>query len=61
MIKITKDEKNYLLSQGCKWHEDITASTTRRHYYAVESFKVKDLLLKYKQNTLISTLSPSEP
>lgn len=61
MIKITKDEKDYLLSQGCEWHEDITASTTRRHYYAVESRKVKGLLLEYKQTKLVSTLSPSAP
>ena len=36
MIEITKQEKDYLLAHGCKWHSDIFSSTTRRHYYAKE-------------------------
>ena len=61
MIKISKNEKDYLLSHGCIWHEDITAPVTRRHYYAIESLKVKTLLKQYKEDTLVSTLKPSVP
>ena len=61
MIKISKNEKEYLLANGCRWHEDITAPVTRRHYYAIESNKVKNLLKKYKDSTLVSTLTPSVP
>lgn len=57
MIKISKNEKDYLLSNGCKWHIDIHASTTRRHYYATESPKVKKLLNRYKEQT-IATVNP---
>lgn len=61
MIKISKSEKDFLLSNGCRWHEDITAPYTRRRYYAIESRKVKKLLNKYKEMTLINTLEPSVP
>ena len=61
MIKISKNEKEYLLANGCRWHTDITAPYTRRHYYAIESNKVKKLLRKYKETTLINTLEPSVP
>lgn len=54
MIKISKTEKDYLLSKGCNWYDDIHASTTRRHYYATASPKVKTLLDEYKKNTTIS-------
>ena len=53
MIKISKNEKDYLLSKGCKWHSDIHASTTRRHYYATESPRVKKLLNSYKEQTTV--------
>lgn len=61
MIKISKNQKDFLLANGCQWHEDITAPYTRRHYYAIESNKVKNLLKQYKEKTYISTLSPSVP
>ena len=54
MIKISKTEKDYLLSKGCNWYDDIHASTTRRHYYATASPKVQTLLDEYKKNTTIS-------
>ena len=53
MIKISKNEKDYLLSKGCQWFEDIHASTTRKHYYATESSKVNMLLEQYKKNTTV--------
>ena len=52
MIKISKNQKDYLLANGCMWHEDITAPVTRRHYYAIESLKVKNLLKKFPTVTL---------
>lgn len=61
MIKITKNEKEYLLNNGCQWHEEIMAPITKRHYYAIESVKVKDLLNKYREKTLVNTLTPSVP
>lgn len=61
MIKITENEKDYLLSKGCVWHEDITASTTRRHYYAIASQKVRDLLDDYRQQIFVSSFVPKEP
>lgn len=60
MIKISKNEKDYLLSKGCKWHSDIHASTTRRHYYATENPKVNRLLNKYKEQTVTKTTVESE-
>lgn len=53
MIKITKSEKDYLLSKGCRWFEDIHASTTRKHYYATESSKVIKLLKQYKKDITV--------
>lgn len=53
MIKISKNEKDYLLSKGCRWFEDVHASTTRKHYYATESLKVNMLLEQYKKNTTV--------
>lgn len=61
MIKISKNEKEYLLANGCQWHEDITAPVTKRHYYAIESAKVKNLLKQYKEKTLISVLTTGTP
>ena len=54
MVKITKSEKDYLLSKGCRWHKEIMASYTRRHYYAIESQKVIDLLNQYRDSVIIS-------
>ena len=54
MIKISKTEKDYLLSNGCEWYDDIHASTTRRHYYATASPKVQRLLDDYKKKTTVS-------
>ena len=57
MIKIIKREKDYLIANGCQWFEDIHASTTRRHYYATENQKVKDILEKYKRQTVVTVKS----
>jgi len=57
MIKITKNEKDYLLNNGCQWYRDIHASTTRRHYYATENNRVKKLLDKYKRQVTVTVES----
>jgi hypothetical protein len=61
MIKISKNQKDFLLSRGCRWHKDITAPYTHKHYYAIESNKIKNLLKEYKNNTLVDTLKSSVP
>ena len=40
MVEISKSDRDYLLAKGYKWHTHIFASTTRRHYYAVEDPRV---------------------
>lgn len=60
MINITKNEKEYLLQKGCRWYEEIHASTTRRHYYATETPKVKRLLKEYNNKLLKKATVKSE-
>lgn len=60
MIKITKNEKNYLLSEGCKLHDEIIVSYKHRHYYAVESYKVLSMLRKYREDQIVKRYSPNE-
>lgn len=53
IIKITKNQKDYLLNNGCKWgtggYGEIHATFTKnRKYYATECSKVLRLLSKYK-------------
>lgn len=60
MIKISKSEKDFLLSKGFKWHEDITTSYKRRHYYAVESREVLMLLRKYREDNVVERYLPSK-
>ena len=60
MIKITKSEKDYLLSMGCKWHDEIMTSYKHRHYYAVESYRVLSMLRKYREDQIVKRYSPNE-
>lgn len=48
MVEITKDESKYLVSKGCRWHEELFSTTTRNHFYAVEVNWVLNLLNKYR-------------
>ena len=48
MIEISKKEKDYLIANGCRWHNEIFASTTRRHYYAREDARVMRLIAKQR-------------
>ncbi len=49
MVEITKAEVKYLESKGYRWHEEIHASTTRNHYYAVEAPWVLADLRRYRK------------
>ena len=49
MINITKAQRQYLENNGCVFGEEIHATHSRyKHYYAVETGKVKSLLKKYE-------------
>lgn len=47
MIKINKDERDYLLSHGCEWHMEL--NKTVHHYYACECDKVLTLLNQFRE------------
>jgi len=49
MIRISKDEKNALLKQGCKYHNDIFKTHTKHPtYYLKESEKNLNKLAKLR-------------
>ena len=55
LIKITKKEKDYLLSQGFMWHKDIFATTSNnRTYYLREDKKVLNCLNTYRNECNVS-------
>jgi hypothetical protein len=50
MISITRKQRDYLEKNGCIFGEDIHGTHSRvRHYFAVESTKVKSLLKQYEE------------
>ena len=50
MIKITKNERNYLEQNGCKFGEDLHRTYSKhKTYYATESKEVLNLLNKYNK------------
>lgn len=50
MIKITKNQRDYLEANGCVWKEDLHRTYSNcKHYYATESPKVKALLKQYEE------------
>lgn len=55
MIKITKDEMNYLVSNGVKWGENGISHTYTKyhHYYMTESQKNIRLLKNYRESRLV--------
>jgi len=49
MISITKKQREYLEKHGCVFGEELHATHSRyKHYFAVESGKVKSLLKQYE-------------
>ena len=57
MLKISKEERDYLEKNGCIWGEDL--HRTRRNtktYYATENAKVKQLLNQRRKETTLNTM-----
>ena len=53
MIKISKEERDYLEKNGCAFPDDLHHTYGKnKTYYATESKKVKDLLTKFKRDRL---------
>ena len=58
MVKITKLQRDYLESNGCKFPDDIYKTLGRsKHctYYATESSKVMHLLDKYRKEHIVQS------
>ena len=57
MLKISKEERDYLERHGCCFPDDIH-KTVGKHktYYATENTKVKRLLEQYKKDTTLATM-----
>ena len=52
MLKISKEERDYLESNGCVFPDDLHKTVgkgKRKTYYATESPKVKALLKQYEE------------
>ena len=55
MIKITKQEKEYLESQGCVYEEELhhtVGKGSKKTYYATESKKILNMLSYYRKSRL---------
>ena len=49
MIAITKSQRDYLEKKGCTFGDELHKTHSRyKHYYAIESKKVKSLLMQYE-------------
>lgn len=50
MVKITKNERDYLVSCGIRFGENGISHTNsnRKHYYATESRRILELLKQYR-------------
>lgn len=58
MIKISKNEKEYLVKNGCKWKEDVHrtySNGSSKTYYATESRNVLKMLDKYRKNVTVES------
>lgn len=57
MIRISKTEKEYLLSKGYKWSDHIhkTHSNSGITYYATEDKRLLKELKNYRQSRIISS------
>lgn len=55
MIKISKEERDYLESQGCVWGEELHRTYgkgKKKTHYATESKKILNLLSCYRESKL---------
>lgn len=56
MVSITKNEKNYLENNGCKWKSDLHRTYSNvKSYYATENRKVLTLLEKYRKERTVES------
>lgn len=56
MIKISKNQRNYLEQNGCIFGRDLHRTYSKnKTYYATENNKVMTLLEKYKEETTIKS------
>lgn len=54
MIQITKEEKDYLVSKGFKYGNDIHKTYTHNpHYYASEYRALLNELYKYRRKRIV--------
>lgn len=54
MIKITKNQRDYLEGNGCIFGRDLHRTFGKhKTYYATENNRVMTLLEKYKEETMI--------
>lgn len=49
MLKITKNEKDYLVSKGFKFGSDLHRTVKNHTYYVTESKKCMSVLNKYRE------------
>jgi len=50
MIKITRNQRDYLEKKGCRFPDDLHHTYSKhKTYYATESPKVKSLLKQYEE------------
>ena len=55
LIKITKKERDYLVSQGCLYPDDLHSTEgkgKKKTIYATESWKVLNLLSQYRNSVI---------
>ena len=55
MIRITKKERDYLVSQGCKYPDDLHSTEgkgKKKTIYATESKEVLNLLNQYRKSII---------
>ena len=61
MVTITREERNYLMSQGFKVKEDLFKSHSRHpKYYLVETPKAVRVLEVYRKSKVILTVAQTK-
>ena len=61
MVTITREERNYLMSQGFKVKEDLFKSHSKHpKYYLVENPKAVQVLEEYRKSLIIATVAQTK-
>lgn len=56
MVKITANEKDYLISKGCKWGEEVHRTfSNKKTYYLTESPRLLKMLDNYRKKTIVES------